>query len=100
MAEAVFQLDRVHALAQRPGRERVAEQVGGNALLDAGHLSQGAGEWQASAETPVRHQPKLHRAAAEHGLSCLSRSRTKGESRLGDSNPGPMVYKTIALPLS
>ena len=21
-------------------------------------------------------------------------------SRLGDSNPGPMVYKTIALPLS
>jgi hypothetical protein len=24
----------------------------------------------------------------------------EGESRLGDSNPGPMVYKTIALPLS
>src|SRR2546422_11145999 len=28
------------------------------------------------------------------------RSLVKGWSRLGDSNPGPMVYETIALPLS
>src|SRR6266487_3126699 len=34
-------------------------------------------ECQASAETAVRHQPKLGKASAEHVLSCLSRIRTK-----------------------
>ena len=34
-------------------------------------------------------------------LGCWeSATRVKGLSRLGDSNPGPMVYETIALPLS
>src|SRR5467141_3214140 len=31
-----------------------------------------ARECQASAETPVRHQPKLCKASAEHVLSCFS----------------------------
>jgi hypothetical protein len=31
-----------------------------------------ARECQASAETPVRHQPKLCKESAEHDLSCLS----------------------------
>src|SRR2546426_9505680 len=40
-----------------------------------------AQECQASAETAVRHQPKLRKASAEHVLSCLSRSRTAGSKR-------------------
>src|SRR6266566_2642893 len=35
-----------------------------------------ARECQASAETPVRHQPKLCKASAEHVLSCFSRRST------------------------
>ena len=31
---------------------------------------------KASAETAVRHQPKLRKASAEHVLSCFSRIRT------------------------
>src|SRR2546423_13458846 len=36
-----------------------------------------ARECQASAETAVRHQPKLCKASAEHVLSCFSRNRTQ-----------------------
>ena len=47
-----------------------------------------APECQASAETPVRHQPKLCKASAEHVLSCLSRIRAEsgadGRIRTGD----------------
>src|SRR5438309_9376768 len=35
-----------------------------------------ARECQASAETAVRHQPKLCKASAEHVKSCISRIRT------------------------
>src|SRR6267378_5569678 len=39
-----------------------------------------ARECQASAETAVRHQPKLCKASAEHVLSCFSRIRTTKKS--------------------
>ncbi len=42
MAKDVFQLDRIHAPAQRPGRERMAEQVRVDTLPDDGHLCQRA----------------------------------------------------------
>src|SRR5439155_4109136 len=57
-----------------------------------------ARECQASAETAVRHQPKLCKASAEHVLSCFSRNRTEIWSRRPDSDRRPAVYKTAALP--
>jgi hypothetical protein len=53
----------------------------------------------AQASLPVDAPPIMGR----FGLDFMSFLVANGEgwvSRLGDSNPGPMVYKTIALPLS
>src|SRR5205823_8715824 len=59
-----------------------------------------ARECQASAETAVRHQPKLCKASAEHVLSCFSRNRTKsgadGRIRTGD----PLFTKQLLCQLS
>src|SRR5438128_2438229 len=57
-----------------------------------------ARECQASAETAVRHQPKLRKASAEHVLSCLSRIRTIRDSPHPDLNRRPSPYQTAALP--
>src|SRR6267378_1263165 len=57
-----------------------------------------ARECQASADTAVRHQPKLCKASAEHVLSCISRNRTGNESGRRDSNSRPPTWKAGALP--
>ena len=70
----------------------------------------------AQASLPVHAPPIQDRVMAENSsfavqashmgrfrLDFMSLLVANGEgwvSRLGDSNPGPMVYKTIALPLS
>src|SRR6202043_1375803 len=62
-----------------------------------------AQECQASAETGVRHQPKLCKASAEHVLSCISRTRTRlkmpsaglepATPALGRRRSGPLSYE-------
>jgi len=57
-------------------------------LLSHAHLPH-ARECQASAGTPVRHQPKPRQPSGGTLLSCFSRISTQEWLRSGDSNPEP-----------